>query len=334
MNSAKKVQLGLEIYFMSKDNLNILSDDLRNIEREFKQMIEPYRSELWNYCFKLTRSPWDAEDLVQDTLLKSLSVLAKIFQPINTRAYLFKIATNLWIDQLRKHKYLNVPLEDYILDDKATTNEFLLLEHLDFLVRNLPPTQYVALILSDVLQFKGSEVAEILTTSEGAVYTNLSRARSKMRHNLKLELFRKEKRALKNLAANTTIDLLLKGFREKNPELIASVLNENVITDITHSGLEMGKNETEKNSLRDWAEIVQNQHIIVSEYVELWGRPVIVELEEKQDNKLYLNNIHYFELFEGKVSYWKFYCFSWDLMTLAAKELNVDMNAKYFYHIF
>lgn len=319
---------------MPIDNLNFLGNDLRNIEREFKQKIEPYRSELWNYCFKLTRSPWDAEDLVQDTLLKSLSVLAKIFQPLNTRAYLFKIATNLWIDQLRKQKYLNLSLDDVILDDKETSNEFLLMEHLDLLVRNLSPTQYVALILSDVLQFKGNEVAEIMSTSEGAVYTNLSRARNKMRHYIKLESNSKETRTLKNLLANTTIDLLLKGFRDKNPELIASLLDEYVVTDITHSGLEMGKNETEKNSLRDWAEIVRKQHVIVSEYVELWGRPVIVELEKKQDNKLYLNNIHYFELVGGKVSYWKFYCFSWDLMSMAAKELNVDMNAKYFYHIF
>lgn len=319
---------------MTKENLNGLSDDLRNIEREFKLKIEPYRSELWNYCFNLTRSPWDAEDLVQDTLLKSLSVLAKIFQPLNTKAYLFKIATNLWIDQFRKQKYLNVPLENFILDDKETSSEFLLLEHLDLLVRNLPPTQYVALILSDVLQFKGSEIAEILSTSEGAVYTNLSRARSKLRHNLKFESYSKEKTTLKNLPVNKTIELLLKGFRDKNPELIASVLSENVITDITHSGLEMGKNETEKNSLRDWAEIVQKQHIIVTEYIELWGRPIILELEKKQDNKLYLSNIHYFELFEGKVAYWKFYCFSWDLMKLAAEELNVDMNAKYFYNLF
>lgn len=319
---------------MPIDNLNFLGNDLRNIEREFKQKIEPYRSELWNYCFKLTRSPWDAEDLVQDTLLKSLSVLAKIFQPLNTRAYLFKIATNLWIDQLRKQKYLNLSLDDVILDDKETSNEFLLMEHLDLLVRNLSPTQYVALILSDVLQFKGNEVAEIMSTSEGAVYTNLSRARNKMRHYIKLESNSKETRTLKNLLANTTIDLLLKGFRDKNPELIASLLDEYVVTDITHSGLEMGKNETEKNSLRDWAEIVRKQHVIVSEYVELWGRPVIVELEKKQDNKLYLNNIHYFELVGGKVTYWKFYCFSWDLMSMAAKELNVDMNAKYFYHIF
>lgn len=319
---------------MPVENLNLLSNDLRKIEQVFKQKIEPYRSELWNYCYRLTRSPWDAEDLVQDTLLRSLSVLAKIFQPLNTRAYLFKIATNLWIDQLRKQKHTNLSFDDVVFNDKETSKEFLVIEHLDLLVRYLTPTQYVALILSDVLQFKGSEVAEIMSSSEGAVYTNLSRARKKMReyHNSNKKI--SDSLAVKELPVNRTIDLLLKGFRDKNPKLIASLLDENVMTDITHSGLEMGKNETEKNSLKDWAEIVQKQHIIVSRYIELWGRNVIVELERKLDNKLYLNNIHFFELVGGKVSYWKFYCFSWDLMKKAAKELNVNLNAQYFYHIF
>lgn len=319
---------------MTIENLNSLSNDLRKIEQEFKQKIEPYRSELWNYCYKLTRSPWDTEDLVQETLLRSLSVLAKIFQPLNTRAYLFKIATNLWIDQLRKQKHINVSLDDVDVNGKEASKEFLVMENLDFLVRYLTPNQYVTLILSDVLQFKGSEVAEIMSTSEGAVYTNLSRARNKMREYHNSNKQTRDIPQIRELPINPTIDLLLKGFRDKNPKLIASLLDENVITDITHSGLEMGKNETEKNSLKDWAEIVQNQHIIVSQYIELWGREVIVEYERKSDNKLYLNNIHFFELAEDKVAYWKFYCFSWDLMNMAAKELNVNLNAQYFYHIF
>ncbi|HWL23123.1 MAG TPA: RNA polymerase sigma factor [Ureibacillus sp.] len=319
---------------MTAENLNSLSNDLRKIEQEYKQKVEPYRSELWNYCYKLTRSPWDAEDLVQETLLRSLAVLAKIFQPLNTRAYLFKIATNLWIDQLRKQKHKNLSLDDVVVFEKVTSKEFHVMENLDLLVRVLTPNQYVTLILSDVLQFKGSEVAEIMSTSEGAVYTNLSRARNKMREYQYSNKQTGDVPSIRELPKNSTIDLLLKGFSDKNPKLIASLLHENVITDITHAGLEIGKNETEKNSLKDWTEIVQKQHMIISKYIELWGRDVIVEFERKSDNKLYLNNIHFFELVEGKVSYWKFYCFSWDLMNMAAKELNVNLNAQYFYHIF
>ncbi|GIN41364.1 hypothetical protein J19TS1_43130 [Heyndrickxia oleronia] len=185
--------------------------------------------------------------------------------------------------------------DDVVFNEKETSKEFLVMEHLDLLVRYLTPNQYVALILSDVLQFKGSEVAEIMSSSEGAVHTNLSRARNKRceYHNSNKKI--SYAHAVKELPINLTIDLLLKGFRDKNPKLIASLLDEKVMTDITHSGLEMGKNETEKNSLKDWAEIVQKQHKIVSQYIELWGRNVIIEFERKLDKKLYLNGIHAFK---------------------------------------
>lgn len=321
---------------MPIENLNGLSDDLRKIESEYKKKIEPYRTELWKYCFKLTRSPWDAEDLVQETLLKSLSVLAKLFQPVNTKAYLFKIATNLWIDQRRKQKNIDLSLNDLLIQDISSTEAFQLMENLDVLVNNLTPTQYVALILTDALQFKGKEVAEIMSTSEGAVYTNLSRARQTMSTitNTKTTIKPKKENVIRDTSANHVIQVLLKGFRNKDPELIASLLDENVITDITHSGMEYGKNETKKNSLKEWAEIVQKQHTIISDYIELWGRSVIIELERKSDNRLYLNNIHYVEVIDEKITYWKFYCFSWDLMQMAAKELEVKLNAEYFYHIF
>lgn len=317
------------------DNLNGLSDELRKIESEFKKKIEPYRTELWKYCFKLTRSPWDAEDLVQETLLKSLSVLAKLFQPINTKAYLFKIATNLWVDNTRRQKNTIHPLNELLVNDKKSTEDFLLMENLDLLVNHLTPNQYVALILMDALQFKGKEVAKIMSTSEGAIHTNLSRARQIMRNAAMTNTnSSSKKKVIRDLNVNPTIEILLQGFRNKDPELIASLLDENVITDITHSGIEYGKNETKKNSLRDWAEIVQKQNIIISDYIELWGRPVIVELERKADNKLYLNNIHYVEIIDEKITYWKFYCFSWDLIKMAAIEMDVELNAEYFYHIF
>ncbi|MGV3466531.1 MAG: sigma-70 family RNA polymerase sigma factor [Heyndrickxia sp.] len=314
------------------ENLNDISDGLRNMEKEFKESIEPYRADLWRYCYKLTRSPWDAEDLVQETLLRSLSLLTKLYQPIKTKSYLFKIATNLWIDQWRRNKNNHQDSEEHLLEMRSDLDRDLM-ENLEILIQQLTPNQYVALILTDAFQFKGKEVAEILGTTEGAIHTNVSRARDLLRkYNGKL--LDKELPKIKNLQANGTIAILLEGFRKKDPEMIASILAEHVVTDITHAGIELGKAETKKNSLKDWHEIVQGQHEIVSEYRELWGRPVVVELEKKEDNQLYLNNIHYIEIDDDKISYWKFYCFSWDLMNLAAKELGVNLNAKYFYHIF
>lgn len=316
---------------MSEDNLNYLSEDIRIIERQFKEKVEPFRSDLWRFCYRLTGSPWEAEDLVQDTLLKSLSILAKLYQPVKTKSYLFRIATNLWIDQLRKNERTTLSTYDLVIEDKTTHNDFLLMENLEILLQKLTPNQYVTILLADVLQFKGKEIAEILNSTESAIHTNLSRARNSLKH--------QEKRTgktsyVKELKPSDTIEILLKGLRNKDPELIISILDENIVTDITHSGIEIGLDEIKKNSLKDWKEVVDNQHVIVSRYIELWGRPVVAEFEMREDAQLYLNNIYYVEKSDNKITYWKYYCFSWDLMNHAATELKVKLNAKYFYHIF
>ncbi|WP_042144376.1 RNA polymerase sigma factor [Paucisalibacillus sp. EB02] len=313
------------------ENLNQIGDELRKIEREFKKKIEPHRSDLWRYCYRLTGSPWDTEDLVQETLLKSLSVLAKLFQPVETKAYLFRIATNQWIDHIRKNRITQLPLKEFVLQENSSEFDYMLYENLEILVQQLTPMQYVALILSDGFGFKAQDVARIIGSSEGAIYTGLSRARSVLKNNRK-------KISLPNsihpIEANKAMDRLIAGFRNKDPMLIASMLDDNITVDIIHSGVELGVNEAKRNSLKDWKEIVDKQHLLEVMYIELWGKPVIIEMERKSDNYLYLNNVHYMELHQDKVIHWKFYCFSYDFMKLVAATLDVRLNAANFYHIF
>jgi RNA polymerase sigma factor (sigma-70 family) len=328
----------MEVIMNKEDTLNTLGGDLRKIEKDYKKMIEPYRSDLWNYCYKLTKSPWDAEDLVQETLLKSLSILTKVFQELNTKSYLFRIATNLWIDQHRKRK-LNV-IDSYHIEsvnDSVSTYEFDVMEHLEFLAQHLTAKQYVAFILAEVFQFKATEVGGIIGATQASVYANLNRAREAL-----IEIKNQAEGSndlLKNQNVkdikekSETVKTLLEGFRKKDPAIIASILDENIITDITHAGIEFGKDETIKNSLNDWKHVVLQQGEIITLYKLLWGRPVIIELESRE-NELYLNNIHYIEEEEGKVVFWKFYCFSWELINISARELNVKLNAKYFQNVY
>jgi RNA polymerase sigma-70 factor (ECF subfamily) len=63
---------------------------------------EPLRPELYRYCRYLTRSPWDAEDLVQDTLARAFVALGCVHQEIeNPRAWLFRVASNQWMNHRR-----------------------------------------------------------------------------------------------------------------------------------------------------------------------------------------------------------------------------------------
>lgn len=68
----------------------------------FIDFTAPFRPQLFLYCRRLTGNVWDAEDLVQETLLHSFGVLGRVFNPIvNPRGYLVRVATNLRIDAVR-----------------------------------------------------------------------------------------------------------------------------------------------------------------------------------------------------------------------------------------
>ena len=67
--------------------------------KRFLEIYEPLRPVLYRYCRYLSRSPWDAEDLVQDTLARAFATLGGLHEPPrDPRAWLFRVASNLWID--------------------------------------------------------------------------------------------------------------------------------------------------------------------------------------------------------------------------------------------
>ena len=79
-----------------------IRDEARAAWHRYVDFFTPFRPELYRYCRRLTRDVWDAEDLVQDTMVRGFGVLSNVHRPIsNPRAYLIRVATNLWTDSLR-----------------------------------------------------------------------------------------------------------------------------------------------------------------------------------------------------------------------------------------
>jgi RNA polymerase sigma-70 factor (ECF subfamily) len=82
---------------------NDLKEAVQGSWHRFLDVYEPLRQELFRYCRYLTRSPWDAEDLAQDALARAFVTLGCMADPPpNPRAWLFRVASNLWIDRLRR----------------------------------------------------------------------------------------------------------------------------------------------------------------------------------------------------------------------------------------
>ena len=90
-----------------------LRHDVEASWHRFLDLYEPLRPDLYRYCRHLTRSPWDADDLVQDALFRAFAKLGCMNEPpTNPRAWLFRVASNLWIDRMRAvHASTGLPRE-------------------------------------------------------------------------------------------------------------------------------------------------------------------------------------------------------------------------------
>ena len=143
----------------------------------FLDTVEPLRSDLYRYCRYLTRSPWDAEDLCQDALARAFVTIAQMgLEPPNPRAWLFRVASNLWIDAQRRRREL--PAETAAPSVAADPREPR--EAAGTLLVKLSPQERAAVVLKDVFDFSLEETAGALATTVGAVKTALHRGRGKL----------------------------------------------------------------------------------------------------------------------------------------------------------
>jgi len=148
-------------------------------------IVNRYRQELFRYCMMLTKSPWEADDLVQETLTKLFALGLK--KPLSIqKAYLFRTATNAWIDICRKKKaYIEEPLDEFT-SAAQDADPLELQDSMQYMLHLLPVGQVVVVLLIDVFHFTSKETAEMLSSTEGAVKAMLHRARAALRRQAQL----------------------------------------------------------------------------------------------------------------------------------------------------
>ncbi len=177
-------------------------------QRAFETLVGQYRQALLVHCYRMLGSLQDAEDLVQETLLRAWEKRASLTSPASYRSWLYRIATNLCLNMLARTPRRSLPPDtspqsdpssplaertrepiwlepfpDDLLADQYTDPEDRTLrrEHLTlaFLMalQHLTPVQRAILLLREVLEWEASEVAEWLNLSVPAVNSALQRAR-------------------------------------------------------------------------------------------------------------------------------------------------------------
>jgi RNA polymerase sigma-70 factor, ECF subfamily len=172
-----------------------------------EDQLEQHRRELTGYCYRMLGSPFEAEDAVQETMLRAWRGLDRFEGRAALRSWLYRIATNVCMDALdgRNRRARPMDLGPAVEPIEANLNlqpEVTWIEPIPFglvapedpaqqaedretlrlafiaALQHLPPRQRAALILVEVLRWKASEAAELLETTTASINSALQRARA------------------------------------------------------------------------------------------------------------------------------------------------------------
>jgi RNA polymerase sigma-70 factor (ECF subfamily) len=174
--------------------------------------LEPYRRELTGYCYRMLGSGFEADDAVQETMVRAWRAAGGFEGRSSVRSWVYRIATNVCLDMLRGRERRARPMEfgtSWAPDESSLTPVLpehawvspvadvrVLPEHGDpaeiataretirlafvTALQHLPARQRAVLILCEVLRWQATEVAELLDTTVPAVNSALQRARASL----------------------------------------------------------------------------------------------------------------------------------------------------------
>lgn len=177
----------------------LLAKASKGDDAAFTSLVEPLRPSLFSYIYRMVTHRENAEDLLQETLIRVLESLPKFRRESRFKTWLFGIATHICLDHLRQKKRWRTDAqlrgeEETIGDAEALETlanmmaqpdfQFEIREHIAFcfscIARTLSPEEQAAIMLREVLDFTAQEAAGIMDCSEPVFRHRLSSARKIM----------------------------------------------------------------------------------------------------------------------------------------------------------
>ena len=238
----------------------VLAAARRGDEDAFRRLVEPHRRELHAHCYRMLGSLQDAEDALQETLLRAWRGLGGFQGGRSLRPWLYRIATNVSLDAIAKRPkrvlHLDAPawqpaegpgtplLESIWIDPYP--DEHLGLEdghaapearyeqresvELAFIaaLQHLPARQRAVLILREVLGFSAREVAQALDTTAASVNSALQRARKTVDETLPEQSQQATLRSLGDERLRGLVQRYVEAWETRNVDAMVSLLVEDV----------------------------------------------------------------------------------------------------------
>jgi RNA polymerase sigma factor (sigma-70 family) len=167
-------------------------------EAEFARIFEEFSAPIYNYVLRMVADADRAADITQDTFIKAYRKLDTLTDATSTRSWLFRIATNTAIDDMRRRRMVTPMGDDHPVfanrpDQRPGPEAQVMAATLDERVQRallrLRPNHRQCLLLSDLEDMSAQQISEVMDLSYAAVRTLLCRARGEMRRALAEEGF-------------------------------------------------------------------------------------------------------------------------------------------------
>ena len=227
---------------------NLLTAARDGDEAAFGELVGPYRSELSAHCYRMLGSIHDAEDALQDALLRAWRGLSRFEGRSSLRSWLYAIATNTCLRAIERRPKRVLPIdygpaatdphapnrplvesvwvEPYpALDTGYEQRESIELAFIAAL-QHLPARQRAVLILRDVLGFSGAETADVLDTNADAVYTALQRAHKTVEQRLPERSQQATLRSLGDAGLRELVEGYVDAWERADIDALAAMLAE------------------------------------------------------------------------------------------------------------
>jgi RNA polymerase sigma-70 factor (ECF subfamily) len=217
------------------------ADDMKQMSTSWKIFVdelEPLRPKLFRFSLALTGNPFDAEDLVADSMLRIFSALAFTNRDIkNLEAYVFRTTSRLWIDQQRRSK--TEPLAEREphadADPEDLTEEVT--DAASQLYAKLNPLQRAIVVLKEVLEMSHTEIAKTLSISEGSARVTLHRANQRL----------SSPRVRTPRATRETVERFVEALQSYDVVQIRQMLVDDFESNVFPSGVGVGADEEVKD---------------------------------------------------------------------------------------